>query len=143
MNSKWLYIFAVIFLLLLRLVVLNTQADVWLMSAHFTTLANIIATLRGSGVFVTYVGNWALPVFVAAVMVFWLTEQDGADHAKQFLLLPIVYVPFSIVGMILQTAVFEFSYLYVHPLVILPFGYIYIFFWVALAWLLGKLGLLQ
>ena len=29
------------------------------------------------------------------------------------------------------------------PLIILPFGYIYVFFWVALAWLLGKLHVLR
>ena len=143
MNSKFVYILAVLFLLLIRVLVLDINLDVWLYSAHFDDVARFIAALRASPPFIAYMGNWALPVFVVAVLVFWMTEQDGMDIPKQFLLLPIVYVPFSIVGATLATAEFQFSYLYVHPLIILTFGYIYVLYWVILVWLLGKLRIVQ
>lgn len=143
MNSKWIYILALLFLPLIRFSVLDAGLDVWFASIHFDGIARFIVALRASDPFVSYVGNWALPVFVAAVLVFWVLEQGSADIPTQFLLLPIVYVPFSIVGMTLKTADFQFAYLYVHPLVILPFGYIYVAFWAMIVWLLGKAGVVD
>ena len=134
---------AVLYLPLIRLLVLNTQADVWLTSVHFTNVAALIGMLRESPPFIAYVGGWAMPVFVASVFLFWITEQENADIPKQFLLLPITYVPFSIIGTVLQTAEFQVSYLYVQPLVILPFGYLYVSFWTIFIWLLGKINIVQ
>ena len=143
MNSKWIYILAVLLLPLLRVLVIDIQIDEWLMSQHFYSVAYGIAVLRDSPAFIEYIGNWALPVFVGATFFFWVTERGDADISKHFLLLPIAYVPFNIVGTVLKTAEFHFSYLYVQPLVILTFGYIYVSLWAVLVWLLGKLHIVD
>ena len=143
MSNKWVYILAVLMLLVIRFGVLNTNFDQYLLNFHFDDSARFIAALRASPPFIKYVGNWALPVFVICVLLFWFTESEDADLSKQFLLLPIAYVPFSIIGTILSTAVFEVSYLYVHPLVILPFAYLYVAFWILFIWLLTKLHIVQ
>ena len=143
MSTKWIYGFAVFLLLLLRIVVLSTHLDASFAAMHMDGLASFIASLRASPYFVHYLGNWGLPVFVIAVFVFWMTDSEDGDISKQFLLLPIAYVPFAIVGTVLATAEFQLSYLYVYPLVILPFGYAYVSLWVLLVWLLGKCGVVH
>ena len=143
MSSRFFYVFAVLLLPMIRLLVIDAHSDDWLLAMHYDRTAEFVAGLRNSVPFITYMGSWALLVFVAAVMLFWMTEEDTANIAKQFLLLPIAYVPFSIVGMTLATADFQVAYLYVHPLVILPFGYLYVAFWLLLIWLLGKLHIVR
>ena len=143
MSSRFIYIFAVLLLPLIRAFVIELHGDEWLLANHFDHAAAFVAMLRNSVPFIDYMGSWALLVFVAAVMLFWMTEEDATNIARQFWLLPIAYVPFSIVGMILETAQFHFSYLYVHPLIILPFGYLYMSLWALLIWLLGKAHIVQ
>jgi hypothetical protein len=138
MTHKWMYILALLFLPLIRFLVLDINMDAWLLANHHDGIANVLAALRVSPPFLKFIGSWALLVFVGAVLIFWMTEQDDSSLASQFMLLPIIYIPFSIIGMTLATAEFSLSYLYVHPLIILPFGYLYVSFWLILTWLLGK-----
>jgi len=142
MSKKWVYCFAVLFVLILRFAVLNTNLDERLIAMGYERLAHMIASLRQSEIFGEFVGSWAMPVFVATVLVFWLTNQDDAQIPMHFLVLPIAYIPFSIVGAILATAEARLDYLWVHPLVILPFGYLYVSMWTIFIWLLTKIRLI-
>lgn len=142
MSKKWAYFMAVIFLLVVRYGVLNSNYDQLLLSWGYEKTASFIAGLRGSAAFSEFMSNWGLPCFVASVLIFWCTGDDSSIPI-QFLLLPICYIPFSIIGAILMTAEFRVSYLWVHPLVILPFGYLYVSFWTILIWLFEKLRLLS
>jgi hypothetical protein len=143
MNAKWMYMLALLCLPLMRVAVLNTDLDLYLANTGFMGGAQFIQMLRTSPPFIDFIGNWALPVFAATAIIYWITDTDDSDISKQFLLLPIAYIPFSIVGMVLKTASFQLSYLYVHPLVILPFGYFYVFTWALLVWILSKLRIVQ
>ena len=137
-----MYFFAVVFVLVLRFGVLNTDLDVRLMSMGYERLAHIIAGLRENPTFGEFVGSWAMPVFVVTVLVFWITNQDDAQIPMHFLVLPIAYIPFSIIGAILATAEARIDYLWVHPLVILPFGYFYVSMWTIFIWFLTKIRLI-
>jgi len=142
MNKKWVYYLAVILLPAIRVLVAYTGYDQWL-ATHYERVAQVIVNLRANATFNDYMGSWALPVFVLSALVFWTMEEDTESVPTHFLLLPIAYVPFSIIGETLSTAQFHLEYLYVHPLVILPFGYLYVGFWALLIWLLGKLKILS
>lgn len=141
-NNRWFYIIALLLLPCIRVLVLDLPTDQWVASMGYQQLATTLQLLKANGVFIAYMGNWALPVFVVIAMLFWLSD-DSMEVPKHFLLVPIAYVPFSIVGTVLMTAEFRFDYLYVHPLVIIPVGYIYVTIWVLLAWILRKIKVLQ
>lgn len=143
MSSKWIYLLAVLLLLVVREVVVDLDMNDWLLSHGYASQAQTLARLKQSPPFTKFIGCWALPVFVVAVLLFWITEKDNANITKQFILLPIVYVPFSIFFAILSKAEFRLSYLYEHPLVILPVGYMYIGFWLMVVWLLGKMRMVE
>lgn len=143
MNKKWAYFLAVVFLAVIRFGVLNTSYDAWLLSLGYEGTANFISLLKASPAFQNYFGSWALLVFVVAVIFFWCINEDDGAIPQHFLLLPIVYVPFSIVGTVLSTAEFHLNYLWVQPLVILPFGYLYVAFWRFLLWIFEKLRLVS
>ena len=142
MSKKWAYFLAVLFLLVIRFGVLDSNYDNWLLYWGYTNVASFILMLKQSNVFNDFMGSWALPVFVAVVIVFWAFNHDDGLIPMQFLILPIAYIPFSIIGEILSTAQFHFNYLWVHPLVILPFGYLYVSFWTIFLWFLEKIRVL-
>ncbi|NBO17734.1 MAG: hypothetical protein EBV03_00620 [Proteobacteria bacterium] len=142
MQKKYAYFIAVAFLLVVRYGVLNTQYDQWLFSLGYENAAYFISTMKQNPTFNEFVGSWAMPVFVAMVLAYWV--QGGVEDATvpmHFLLLPIAYIPFSIVATVLMTAKFQLNYLLVHPLVILPFGYLYVSLWIILIWFFEKLRL--
>lgn len=143
MRKKWAYFLAVLFLLVIRFGVLNSNSDQWLASMHYPQAGHFVSVLRNSGAFQEFMGSWALVFYIAAVLVFWSTEEDDSGIPMQFLLLPIAYVPFSIIGAILMNAEFQFNYLWIHPLVILPFGYLYVSLWTILIWLFDKLRIIK
>ena len=101
MGKKWAYFLAVLSLLAIRVGVLNTTLDETLASFHYDRLANFVAMLRNSPAFSEFMSNWGLPPFVVAVLIFWCTNDDDEAIPMQFLLLPITYIPFSIIGGVL------------------------------------------
>ncbi len=143
MNKKWAYFMAVLFLLVVRFGVLDTNYDEYLASWGYPNVSGFITMLKESAVFNTFVGSWSLVVFVVVVVCYWGVTQDDGLIPMQFLILPIAYIPFSIIGEILSTAQFHFSYLWVHPLMVLPFGYLYVSFWTIFIWLLEKIRLIS
>jgi hypothetical protein len=143
MRKKWAYFIAVIFLLVIRFGVLNTNYDQWLLSLNYQKTSYFVSMLRNSAAFQEFMGSWALIFYIGAVLIFWATEEDDSGIPMQFLLLPIAYVPFSIIGAILMNAEFRFNYLWIHPLIILPFGYLYVSLWTILIWLFDKLRILK
>ena len=50
-------------------------------------------------------------------------------------------MPFAIIGDTLMNAEFNPANLYLHPMTVLPFGYIYVGIWVALIWVFEKIGI--
>lgn len=143
MDKQWGYFLAVFFLLIVRVGVLNTNYGEILGSLGYTDTSAFILLLKNSVVFNQFMGSWALPVFVVTVLAYWAFHRDEGLIPMQFLILPIAYVPFSIVGEILSTAEAHLSYIWVHPLVILPFGYFYVSFWTIFIWLLEKLRIVS
>lgn len=143
MSKKWAYFIAVISLLAIRFGVLNTRVDETLLALHYERAAHVIASLRASPTFSEFMSNWGLPAFVAAVIIYWCTSEDDQGIPMQFLLLPITYIPFSIIGNVLMTAEFRIPTLWIHPLVILPFGYLFVSFWTIFIWLLEKLRIIR
>lgn len=143
MEKKWVYILGVLFLVIIRLVVLDTNYDEWLFDRGFDTAGNFIFSLKESELFNKFFGGYVIFVFVASIILYWGMHTDDASIGLQFLLLPIAYVPFSIVGKVLETAHFEVRMLWIHPLIILPFGYVYVAVWKILMWVFEKMRLIQ
>ncbi|MBY0406348.1 MAG: hypothetical protein K2Q01_01550 [Rickettsiales bacterium] len=143
MSKKWAYAVAVLFLLALRIGAVDTDAAQTLWTWGFEKTARVLASLRENPAFNEFAGSWAMPVFVCGVLIYWFTHEDESGIPMQFLLLPIFYIPLSILGAILVNAEFRLTYLWVHPLIILPFGYLYVSLWTILIWLLEKLRLVE
>lgn len=143
MSRKWAYCLAVLCLPVLRFGVLDAYYDPLLQSWGYGQAAQVIATLRANPTYREFMGNWALPFFAACMLVYWITADDDSAIPMQFLFLPIFYIPFSIIGAVLMHAEFRPEYLWVHPLVVLPFGFLYTAFWTCLVWGCAKLRLLD
>lgn len=143
MSKKLFYFIALLTLPLIRVLVLNTGYDQWLEHAHYEHAAAGVRMLRDNALFQQFIGGWVFPFYVIAVIAFWCTEEDDSRIGQQFLLLPLGYIPFTILGFTLVNADFQVSYLYVHPIVIITFGYLYVLTWVFILWLLSKIGLFK
>src|SRR4029079_6638664 len=91
-----------------------------------------------------FFGAGPLSLFTLTVFSYWMmvvTEEGYEGLGAQFLLLPIFYVPFRLVADALTQWHFDASMLYVHPLVVIPAGYLYLFPWLVFLWVFGKLRL--
>jgi len=141
MNRNWLYLLAVLLLPLLSLLVNVVHYDDWLHAHHYDHTAALIVLLRDNDQFQDFIGGWVFPAFVALVVGYWAIAEDKSCIPTQFILLPLAYIPFSILGFTLVHAEFQFSYLYTNPLIILAFGYGYALIWAAIVWLFDKLKL--
>jgi len=141
--KMWFYYIALIFPLVLRVVLLNTGFIDWLWYQQHVEAYNFLSALRVQPLFLEFIGGWPLPIFIVTVLFYWQMEEHDDGIPLQFLLLPIAYVPFTIVGDILVTAEFHVSNLWIHPLIIIPIGYIYIFSWAIAIWVLDKLRLVM
>jgi hypothetical protein len=142
MPKTWLYYFALVLPLIFRVLMLNTDFINWVWYGGYQQTYNFLAALKVQPQFLTFIGGWPLPVFILTVICWWQMDDDDGIPA-QFLLLPLAYVPFTIVGDILLTAHFDETNLYIHPLVIIPIGYVYVFAWTIFIWLLEKLRLVM
>jgi len=143
MPKTWLYFIALILPLVVRVLILNTGFVDWLWYQHHEGAYRLLSELKTQPQFLAFIGGWPLPVFIVTIICWWNIEEGDDAIPAQFLLLPLAYVPFTIIGDALVTGTFEESNLYIHPLVILPIGYIYVFTWTIFIWVLDKLRLVM
>ncbi len=133
MRKTWLYYVALFMPLILRVLVLNTGFVDWLWYHQYTDSYYFFSNLSVNPSFLRFIGSWALPAFIVTVMSFWLMESNLEDEdtiTHQFLLLPIMYIPYSIIAEFIETLKFNGMNLFAHPVMIIPFGYIYIGMWI-------------
>jgi hypothetical protein len=142
MPRNWIYFIALVFPLVLRVLLLNTPFLVWLWDQGYSQLYALLAALSVNPNFLEFVAGWPLPVFVITVFMYWISDEDGDDLTGQFLVLPIVYVAFAVVGHILLTAQFDVAMLYSYPLIIIACGYLYLLPWVVFVRVFYKLGMM-
>lgn len=142
MPRNWIYLIALILILVLRILIVDTtwlaqwvwyrgQAD-----AYYALLA-----LRENPTVLEFVGGWPLPVFIVSAYIYWTNEDNDNDMGAQFLMLPLAYLPFSIVGTMLQNQAIDLSKFFIYPLIIIPAGYLYVTPWVVFVWVFSKLKL--
>ena len=143
MPKAWIYYIALIFPLVLRVLVLNTPFVDWLWYHGYHDSYYIFSALRVNPMFLEFIGGWPLPVFIGTVWLYWFMDEEFDAVPKQFLLLPLVFVPFSIIGTALANLSFDPATLYTHPLAVIPAGYLYIMPWVVLVWALAKCRLVM
>ncbi|MGE0755329.1 MAG: hypothetical protein AB7L92_09265 [Alphaproteobacteria bacterium] len=142
MPSHWIYFIALVLILVLRISVVDTSwLAEWMWYRGQEQAYYSIIALQTNETFLEYIGGWPLPVFVITVFMYWLADDNGKVIDKQFLLLPFVYLPFSIIGSMLAAREFMPEKLLIHPLVVLPSGYLYILPWVLFVWVFIKLKL--
>ena len=141
MPKAWIYYIALILPLAFRVLVLNTGFDEWLWYRGDADGYYLISALKANPLFLELIGGWALPLFVCTVFIYWHAEDDHDDMSAQFLMLPIVYVPFAIAGHALETFTIDLSTFYSYPLVLIMGGYVYIFPWIAFVGVFSKLRL--
>ena len=139
MPKTWIYIFALVLPLIFRVLLLNSPMLSWLWYHGYPETYTFLNNLTINQPFLTFIGGWALPIFVVTIIGYWLIESEDEVISSQFLLVPIAYVPFSLAVTMISNMRVDFSLFYIHPLVIVPIGYVYIIFWVVLIWILEKL----
>jgi hypothetical protein len=127
--------------MIFSLLVVRTPFVDWLWYNGYPELYNKLALLKINAVFLTYMGSWALPIFVATAIGYWMMETEDEIISSQYLLVPIAYVPFSLVVTMVANMQVDFTWFYIHPLVIIPAGYVYIFMWIIIIWVLEKIKL--
>lgn len=142
MPKAWIYYIALLLPLVIRLVLVNTLFLNWLWYAGYEEAYYYLSTLSVNPMFQEFAGVWPLTIFVGTVYTYWFMDEDYDAIPKQFLLLPLVYVPFSIIGTTLVNRAFEASMLFTHPIVIIFGGYLYVLPWVLFVWVFCKLHLL-
>lgn len=140
MPKLWLYFVALILPFIFRLLLLNAGLTDWLWYHHYEGAYTMLSALAAQPLFLQLIGSWPLPVFIVTVWCYWQMEDDECIPS-QFLMLPFVYLPFSILGGWIMNSEVNFADLLIHPLIILPAGYIYIFIWALFIWVLDKLRL--
>ncbi len=138
MPKTWLYYIALALPLVLRVLVFNTGFVESLWYKHYEEAYYLLSRLRVHPLFISLIGNWSLPVFIITVGCYWNMQEDHDTMPQQFLMLPFVYIPFVIVGDYLYNGIFQASSFYVYPLLVLPFGYLYIFAWALFIWIMEK-----
>lgn len=143
MPKTWLYYIAVCFPLILGIAVCYTGFVDWLWYQRYENTYYLLSALRENLTFRELVAGWALPVFVITVFSHWATNEDEEAIAQQFLLLPLVYVVFAVLGNFLLNRAFDPMVLYTYPLIVIPIGYLYIFPWVVFIWVFSKLKLVM
>jgi hypothetical protein len=141
MPRNWLYFFALVLPLIARVLVLNTEIPEWFWYHEHPDAYYFLAALRVHPQFLQFIGGWPLPVFVVSVIAWWTMDDRDEDIPSQFLLLPMVYAVFAIIGDVLVTAEFKPTNLYTFPLIIIPIGYMYIIPWAILIRVLEKVRL--
>ncbi len=143
MPKSWLCFIALILPLAFRVLMLDTDFVNGLWYRQDFAAYNMLNALRAQPLFLEFIGGWPLPVFVVTVCCYWIMDEDSDSIPGQLLLLPIVYLPFTIIGDWLVSRQFHAADLYVHPLVLLPVGYAYVLTWALFIRILDKLRLVM
>lgn len=141
MPGTWIYFIALGLPLLLRTLLWPDTVVEWFWYQGHEEAYHFLSRLRVNPHFLEYWGGWPLPVFIITVFIYWAAEYDEESIARQFLLLPLAYVPFSVFGTMLERLEFDASLLYLHPLILIPTGYLYVLPWVVFVWVFSKLRL--
>ena len=128
MPKVWFYFFALFLPLVLRALLLNIGFVEWLWYHDYQQAYYVMSQLRINPQFMEFLGGWALPFFTGTVCCYWMMH-GGEGIPEQFLMLPIFYIPFTVLGDILMSWHFDASNLVTHPLTILPIGYAYVLSW--------------
>lgn len=136
MPKTWFYFIALFAPIIVRVLLLNTTFVEWLWYEGYHDAYYLLAKFRINPQFQQYIAGWPLPVFTITVCAYWMMNDDQGIP-DQFLMLPLAYVPFSIIGTVLVRGDFP-SDLIMQPLVIVPFGYIYVIIWVVFLWVMEK-----
>ena len=143
MPKTWVYIFALILPIILRVLLVNTSLDTWFWYHGYPNVYKFLAALAVNQIFLTYIGGWALPIFVVTMIGYWMIESEDEVVSSQFLLVPIAYVPFSLVVTMVATMNVDIRLFYIQPLTIIPLGYVYVFMWIIILWVLEKIGIVR
>ena len=143
MPKTWLYFIALGMLLVGRALLLNVGFVEWLWYSGHEQLYYTLGSLRVNKSFLNYWGGWPLPVFIITVFAYWYIEYDEETISRQFLLLPLAYAPFSVFGTMLTRLEFDASLFSIHPLVVIPIGYLYILPWALAARMFEKFRLVM
>lgn len=143
MPRTWLYYIALLIPLIANLVFMHTRVAVeWLWYNGYADYYMVINALSAHPQVIEYFGGWPLPVFLVTVFIHWTNDDlDEDDIANQFLLLPLAYVPFLIIGNAAVAGSFDPLTLYRYPLVAVPAGYLYILPWAFFIWTFKKFRL--
>lgn len=142
MPSHWIYFIALVLLLALRILIVDTSwLAEWVWYNGLEQSYYSIIALKTNPKFLEFMGGWPLPVFVVTVFMYWMADDNGKDIGKQFMLLPFFYVPFCVAGTMIQAGAFLPDKLLVQPLIIVSMGYLYVFPWVLFVWTFVKLRL--
>jgi hypothetical protein len=141
MPKTWIYYLAVILPLIAHLLVMDTRFFLeWLWYNGHADYYDVLNVWSVNPRLVEMFGSWALPFFIGTILCYWIGG-DEEDISGQFLLLPLAYVPFLILGNTLINAHFEPSTLYVYPLIVIPVGYLYLFPWIVFIAVFDRLRL--
>ena len=143
MPRTWIYSIALVLPMLFSILVLYTPFVDWLWYQQHEGAYYLLSALKVNPWFVEFLGGWGLPVFTCTVVAYWQMDHDDDAIASQFMLLPIAYVPFSIIGAMLTKLQFDATFFYTHPLVVIPVGYLYLFPWMLFVWVFSKLRLVM
>lgn len=142
MPRNWIYLIALLLILVLRISVVDTTwLAEWFWYRGQADAYYALLRARENPAVLEYIGGWSLPVFVVTVFMYWMNEDADHDIGKQFMLLPLAFLPFVIVGTTLQDLSLNLSKFLIYPLVVIPVGYLYIFPWMLFVWVFTKLRL--
>lgn len=143
MPKTWIYFLAVLLLLAFHVLVMDTRFFLdWLWYSGHETHYHLLNAVSTNEQVIELFGGWPLPVFVVTVLYYWIDRHDEEDNISgQFLLLPLFYVPFLIVGNAIVDLSFDPATLYMYPVVVIPAGYLYVLPWAAFVWVFSKLRL--
>ncbi|MDX1975713.1 MAG: hypothetical protein SFT92_08595 [Rickettsiales bacterium] len=140
MPKHWLYYLALIVPLIIRLLVIDLGLAEWFWYRGNSEMYQLFNHLRSQPQFMEFIGGWALPIFVVTVGGYWHMD-DETDHASQFLLLPLLYIPFTILVNVVTNHGLNPDILLSHPVLIILFGYLYVLAWIFFIWVFQKLRL--
>ncbi len=143
MPRTWFYFIALLLPLVAAVLVFDTRIFLeWLWYHGYEDYFNTLNELSVQPELVDIFGGWPFPIFIGTVFCYWVKEFHEPDAITlQFLLLPVAFVPFLIIGHALTVWHFDSSTLYSYPLVVIPMGYLYVLPWAVVVWALSKLGL--
>lgn len=145
MPRTWIYFVALLLPLIVSVLVFDTRFFLeWLWYQGYADYYNLLNELSVQPQLVEFVKGWPLAIFTGTIFFYWLTEyQETEAIAHQFLMLPVIYIPFLIIGRALEYWQFTADMAYLYPLGSLLGGYAYVLPWAALVWLLDKLRLVE